>query len=131
MSDTRKELVRAYEALRQNPFPVGSDDDDAGELHADLALLNTELNGLIVRSLGGGARRDRLVGPEEEWRYRDLRHSACSRAKRTSGKTLLTLWMCQRCQSDRVRSACARIVDAESREHGVSRWALRYLLILW
>lgn len=72
MEDTRKELVRAYEALRQKPFPDGSDDDDAGELHADLALLNTELNGLIVRSLGGGARRENLFGPEEEWRYRDL-----------------------------------------------------------
>jgi hypothetical protein len=73
VEDTRKELVRADAALRQKPFPEGSDDDEAGELHADLALLNTEFNGLIVRSLGGGARRDNLFGPKEDWRYRDLK----------------------------------------------------------
>jgi hypothetical protein len=71
-ADAGKQLREAYEALRRRAFPEGSADDDASEFHAELALLDTELNGLIARSLGA-ARGQRLFGPEDEWRYRDLK----------------------------------------------------------
>lgn len=68
----QKQLREAYEAFRSKPFPPGCADDIAGEFHAELALFSTELNGLLTRALGA-RKGERLFGPEDEWRYRDLK----------------------------------------------------------
>jgi hypothetical protein len=71
MPGRRQDLRTAYDALRQRHFPEGSDDETASQLHAELVLIDTELNGLIARSLGGA--EPGLFGPEDEWRYLDLK----------------------------------------------------------
>jgi len=65
-----KDLREQYDAFKRRPFPDGSPDENASQLHAELALFGTELNGLIAQTLGTS---NRLIGAEEEWRYRDLR----------------------------------------------------------
>jgi hypothetical protein len=45
MNETFEEL---YNAWRSEPFPEGSDDDEVDELHADLALADTNVAAVIV-----------------------------------------------------------------------------------
>ena len=68
-SSREREVRKAYEALQGRPFPEGSEDETARELHAELVLIDTEFNGLIARSLGGAEAG--LFGAEDEWRYLD------------------------------------------------------------
>jgi hypothetical protein len=52
MKNRRRQLVAAYEAFRQRSFPEGSNDENGSELHAELVLLDTDMNGLIAQSMG-------------------------------------------------------------------------------
>jgi len=72
MRNRRQQLLKAYEAFRQRSFPEGSDDENGSELHAELVLLDTELNGLISQSMGT-TEPSKIFGPEEEWRYLNLK----------------------------------------------------------
>lgn len=74
METTQKEkqFRAAFEAFRAKPFPAGCTDDVANECHADLALLSTELTGLLTR-MPGPSRGENLFRAEDEWRYRDLK----------------------------------------------------------
>ncbi len=72
MNDRRQQLRKAYDELKLKPFPEGSDDENASQLHAELVLIDTEWNGLVTRALGS-AELGKVFGPEEEWRYQDLK----------------------------------------------------------
>jgi hypothetical protein len=72
MGSRRKEFVAAYEALQRRPFPYGSADDTTGEFHAELILLDTEMSGLIAKSLGSHNHRE-LFRVEDDWRIQDLK----------------------------------------------------------
>jgi hypothetical protein len=47
----RKELVEAYERFRHTPFPQGSSDEAAAQLHAELVLFDADMRGLIDQAL--------------------------------------------------------------------------------
>jgi hypothetical protein len=67
-----KQVVALYEGFKHTPFPAVSSEEEAAELHAELALLDTGCNGLIAMAIGGDlSSKESLTS--YEWRLDDLR----------------------------------------------------------
>jgi hypothetical protein len=70
--EQRATLERAFEEFKNVPFPVGSRDEEADELHADLALYDTYVAGFATSLLAGGTPTPVEFDVELETRLRRL-----------------------------------------------------------
>lgn len=70
MNEELKELVQAFEDFKRMPFPEDSDDDEASQLHAELAEYDSFIAGIVSTLLEGGRVSPHLLKFDDDLKTR-------------------------------------------------------------